>query len=513
MERITKIEAAQTKKKKLKVAAYARVSTGTEEQLVSLEVQKQHYENYIKSRSDWEYAGLYYDEGISGTKMEKREGLRRLLADCEQGKIDFIVVKSISRFSRNTVECVDTVRNLCSAGVNLYFEKENIDTRKMEGELMLSILSSLAESESRSLSENVRWSMKNRFADGSFKIGYPPYGYDNIEGQMIINQDQAGVVRRIFENVLSGMATSNIAAQLNEDGIKTKRGGKWSAHTINGIIRNEKYVGDVILQKTFTDDSFTRHLNNGERDQYYIRDHHQPIVSREAFEAANNAIDRNAKEKGYDRGAGKYSNRYAFSGKIICGECGCKWKRVKLARYFGYSCTTHIKDRSRCQMMTIPEVKMQGAFVTMMNKLIFGRKQILVPYAETLSKESSAGALGRIDELTEMLEQIGARQNQITQFFAKGLLDPAVYQQERDQIAEEQEQIRSEREYLTKQVNGGSMKEQALAKLLKFTSKSDTLTSFEETLFSEHVDHIVVLKQDEVGFVMKCGPTFKEKIK
>ena len=176
MPRITKIEATRTAhRKKLRVAAYARVSTNREHQLASLETQKKHYEKYIKARSDWEYTGLYFDEGISGTKMEKREGLLRLLEDCDKGLIDFIVVKSISRFSRNTVECIETVRKLCDKGTHIYFEKENIDTGKMEGELLLSILSSLAESESRSISDNINWGIQKRLRNGTFKIGYTPY--------------------------------------------------------------------------------------------------------------------------------------------------------------------------------------------------------------------------------------------------------------------------------------------------------------------------------------------------
>ena len=177
MKRITKIEAAGVKnKQKLRVAAYARVSTDSDEQLVSLKTQKNHYERYIKSRPEWEYAGLYYDEGVTGTKLAKRDGLLRLLADCDKGMIDYIIVKSINRFSRNTVDSIEIVRKLCQDGIYIYFEKEKIDTGKMEGELLLSILSSLAESESRSISDNETWSIQKRFMNGSFKIGYPPYG-------------------------------------------------------------------------------------------------------------------------------------------------------------------------------------------------------------------------------------------------------------------------------------------------------------------------------------------------
>ena len=349
MKRITKIEAANTDtSKKLRVAAYARVSTDSDEQLISLDAQKNHYEALIRSRKDWEYAGLYYDEGISGTKMAKRDGLLSMLADCEKGKIDYIIVKSISRFSRNTVESIETVRRLCGMGIYILFEKENIDTGKMEGELLLSILSSLAESESRSISENETWSIQKRFRNGTYKIAYPPYGYDYIDGEMVVNPEQSKVVRRIFDMVLSGSSTTQIAKALNEEGVATRRGGSWTSTTINGMIRNEKYTGDVIFQKSYSDERFTRHRNNGERDQYFVANHHEAIISHEDYDAANAILDRNGAEKGIYADCRKYQNRYCFSGKILCGNCGAVWKRRKITNYFGYVCLHHAPCGQGC---------------------------------------------------------------------------------------------------------------------------------------------------------------------
>lgn len=199
MKRITKIGTTATvETKKTRVAAYCRVSTSSDEQLISLDAQKLHYEDYIQSNDDWEYAGLYYDEGITGTKAEVRDGLQALLRDCEDGKIDLIITKSISRFSRNTTDCLEMVRRLVELGVFIFFEKENINTGSMESELMLSILSSLAESESVSISENSKWSIRRRYQNGTFIISYPPYGYANIDGEMRIVPEEAEVVKRIF---------------------------------------------------------------------------------------------------------------------------------------------------------------------------------------------------------------------------------------------------------------------------------------------------------------------------
>lgn len=513
MKRITKIEAAKDSgRRKLRVAAYARVSTDSNEQLVSLETQKNHYERYIKARPDWEYAGLYYDEGVTGTKMAKRDGLLRLLADCDRGLIDYIIVKSISRFSRNTVDSIETVRQLCEKGIYIYFEKENIDTGKMEGELLLSILSSLAESESHSIAENNKWGIQKRFQNGTFKIGYPPYGYDNVGGQMVVNEEQAKIVRWIFQAVLSGKSPGTVARDLNEKGVPSKRGGKWTGHTINGMIRNEKYTGDVILQKTFTDDRFNRHVNRGEKNQYYVRDHHEAIVSHEDFDAANAIIEANGLEKGIHKDEDKYKNRYAMSGKIICGECGGTWKRVKLNTHFGFACNTHVRDKSACNMKSIPEEPVKAAFVTMMNKLTWGRGRLLLPFAEMLKESRSGESLGRLNELEELLEKNAERRQQIHQFFTKGLLDPAVYAEESDSLTEEADRLTSEQKTLESKVSGGHEQQEALARLLKFTAKGTTLMEYDETLFTEHVDHIVVYERTEIGFAMKCGPVFRERI-
>ena len=247
MKKVTKIAetaSSKVKLKKIRVAAYCRVSTDSDAQLESLEAQKTHYENYITSRDDWEFAGLYYDEGITGTKKDKRPELLRLIDDCKAGKVDFVITKSISRFSRNTTDCLELVRKLLALHIPIYFEKENINTGSMESELFLAILSSMAEGESVSISENSKWSIQKRFESGTYKVSYPPYGYDWDGEQMVINPEQAAVVKEIFASLLSGKGTHAIADDLNRRGIPTKRNGHWTATTIRGMLSNEKYVGD-----------------------------------------------------------------------------------------------------------------------------------------------------------------------------------------------------------------------------------------------------------------------------
>ncbi len=512
MKRITKIEVEKECRRKLRVAAYARVSTASDEQLVSLETQKNHYERYIKARPDWEFAGLYYDEGVTGTKKEKREGLLNMLADCDKGLIDYIVIKSISRFSRNTVDCIEMVRSLCDKGIHIYFEKENIDTGKMEGEILLSILSSLAESESRSISSNAAWGIQKRFVTGTYKIGYPPYGYDNVGGQMVVNEEQAKTVQWIFDAILKGKSLETVAKELNVNGTVTKRGGKWRASTINGMIKNEKYTGDAILQKTYTDERFNRHVNRGDKNQYYVRNHHAPIVSHEVFEAANAIIKANGQEKGQRNDTDKYKNRYAMSGKIICGECGGTLRRVKLNNYFGFACYTHLRNKDACSMKTIPENTVKAAFVTMMNKLTYGRSRILLPFAEKLKAKKKTDYLDRLNELESLLEINEERVRQVSHFFEKELLSPAAYLKECEALAAEKDRYLSEKRVLESECSGSIEKKEALASLLKYTARGVMLTGYEEDIFAEHVDHIVVCGRSEIGFAMKCGPVFRERI-
>jgi len=350
MKKITKInelERPLLSKTKLRVAAYARVSTDSDEQLVSLKAQREHYETYIKSNSEWEFAGLYYDEGISGTKKEKRPELLRMIRDCENGKIDFIVTKSISRFARNTMDCLELVRNLMDIGVYIYFEKENLNTGDMESELMLSILSGFAEEESASISQNTTWSITKKFQNGSYIIGSPPYGYANVNGEMVIIPEEAEVVKRIFTECLSGKGGSVIAKGLNRDKIPARRGNHWSSGTIIEMLRNEKYKGNVLFQKTYTDSNFNRHMNNGEKDQFYCKNHHEPIISREVFSKAQKLIAERAKSRNKSIAKNSYQNRYVLSGSIICGECGSKFRRktnYSVGRsYIAWSCIGHIE--------------------------------------------------------------------------------------------------------------------------------------------------------------------------
>lgn len=309
-------------RKKRRVAGYARVSTDHDDQTTSYEAQVDYYTNYINSRDDWEFVGIYTDEGISATSTKHREGFNCMVADALDGKIDLIITKSVSRFARNTVDSLTTIRKLKENNIECYFEKENIWTFDGKGELLLTIMSSLAQEESRSISENVTWGHRKRFADGKVSIPYSRVlGFEKGEdGNLVVNKEQAEIVKLIFRLFLEGMTPHSIAERLTKQGIKSPGGkDKWNQGTVRRMLSNEKYKGDALLQKEFTVDFLTKKhkKNEGEVPQYYVEGNHEAIISPQVFDLVQAELERRKRTKG-----SRYSGVSIFSNKIKCGDCG-----------------------------------------------------------------------------------------------------------------------------------------------------------------------------------------------
>lgn len=312
-----------------RVAAYCRVSTEQEEQLSSYEAQVNYYTNYIEKHPDYEFAGIYADEGISGTTTKKREQFNRMIEDCKAGKIDRIITKSISRFARNTLDCLNFVRQLKDLGIGVTFEKENIFTLDSKGEVLLSILSSLAQDESRSISENSTWGIRRRFEQGKLHVNHTKFlGYDKDKnGNLVINEKQAKIVRRIYTEFLDGKGANRIARDLEFGGVANWNGkAKWYEGSIRKMLTNEKYKGDALLQKTYTVDflSKKRAYNNGQVPQYYVEDSHPAIIDKEMWEAVQLEMER---RRNFALQYGIQKLEYAttsnpFAGRVICGSCG-----------------------------------------------------------------------------------------------------------------------------------------------------------------------------------------------
>ena len=334
-----------------RVAAYARVSSGKDAMLHSLSAQVSYYSQHIRRNPEWEYAGVYVDEAQTGTK-ENREGFQRLLADCRAGKIDIVLTKSISRFARNTVTLLETVRELKALGVDVYFEEQNIHTESSDGELMLTILASYAQEESRSVSENCKWRIRQKFAQG-IPTTTPLTGYRIHKGEFSIEPEEAALIRMIFRDYAMGLGRNAIQRKLADMGARSRFGGEWTDAHLRELLRNEKYSGDVLMQKYFRADHLSKQdiKNSGQIDRYFMQDHHTPIVDRETFQHVQDRMDLQRETH-----AGTGGRRGAFSGMLHCTKCGKSYKRKTTHGKAAWQCSTFITLGKRfCHTKQIPE--------------------------------------------------------------------------------------------------------------------------------------------------------------
>ena len=370
--------------RKRKVAAYARVSTAKEEQENSFEAQVSYYTQKIQANPEWVFVEVYSDEGITGTNTKKRDGFNRMIEDALAGKIDLILTKSVSRFARNTVDSLVTIRQLKEKGVEVFFEKENIYTLDAKGELLLTIMSSLAQEEARSISENTSWGRRKSFADGKVSLGYSNFlGYDKgPDGELVINEEQAKIVRRIYSEFLAGKTPGGIAKGLTADGIETPGHKKvWQASTVLNILKNEKYYGAAILQKEITVSYLTKEKrpNTGELPMYYIEKDHEPIVSPETFQMVQEEMRRR-------REAGSNMQCVSiFSSRIICGDCGGYYGRKiwhSSTKYtaWHWHCNAKFQKRKYCETPTLKEESLEETFVEVFNSLIADKDEIVENY-------------------------------------------------------------------------------------------------------------------------------------
>lgn len=344
------VEKMPTKKR---VAAYARVSSGKDAMLHSLSAQVSYYSDLIQRHSGWEYVGVYADEAITGTK-EVRSEFQRLLNDCRNGKIDMVITKSISRLARNTVTMLETVRELKDINVDVYFEKENIHSCSGDGELMLTILASFAQEESRSVSENCKWRIRKGFADGELINLRFIYGYRIGKGKIEIEESEAEIVRMIFEDYIDGMGYRKISKKLREIGVEKLRGGKWNSERVADILKNEKYTGNALLQKKYVKDHLTKTLvfNKGNLPKYYAEDTHPAIIDLDTFQRAQEILSKN-REKYLVKNKGC---KYPFTGKIVCGICGKKYGHKNSKGRGLWYCSTYLKyGKDNCPSKQIPE--------------------------------------------------------------------------------------------------------------------------------------------------------------
>ncbi len=497
-------------KKKRRTAAYARVSTDSEEQLTSYTAQVDYYTNYIKGRDDWEFVSVYTDEGITGTNTKHREGFKRMVQDALDGKIDLIVTKSVSRFARNTVDSLTTVRQLKEKGVEIYFEKENIWTLDSKGELLITIMSSLAQEESRSISENCTWGQRKRFADGKVTVPFQRFlGYDRgPDGNLVLNPDEAVTVRRIYSMFLQGMSPYGIATRLTADGIKSPGGkDKWSAGSVRSILTNEKYKGDALLQKSYTVDFLTKKkkINEGEIPQYYVEGNHEAIVSPDVFEQVQSELERRKASKG------RHSGVHLFSGKIRCGQCGewygsKTWHSNSKYRRVVWQCNHKYDGDEKCTTAHLTEDEIKELFVSAANKLITQKDAIVAALTASLDTAFDLTALKA--EQAELESEIAVVSDLIEKCIyenAHVALDQVEYKKRYDGLTERFDTAKARHEALDETIRSKQSRRATIEDFLSTLKDADLVDTFDTALWCGLVDFVTVHSKDDVRFTFKNG--------
>ncbi len=427
---------------KRKVAGYARVSTEQEEQQTSYAAQVDYYTKYIKKHGEWEFVKVYTDEGISATNTKHRDGFNQMIKDALDGKIDLIITKSVSRFARNTVDSLSTIRKLKEHNVECYFEKEQIWTFDGKGELLITIMSSLAQEESRSISENVTWGHRKRMADGKVSLPYSSFlGYKKGEdGLPEIVPEEAEIIRFIYRSFLEGMTTYSIAKALMNRGVLSPSGKeKWYASTVESILTNEKYKGSALLQKSFTTDFLTKRkkINEGEVPQYYIDESHPAIISPEDFEQVQLEMARRKK-------LGKqYSGNSLFAAKIVCADCGCffgskVWHSTSKYRRVIWQCNNKFKGAQLCSTPHLYEDEIKQRFVNAF-ATYFHRKDLIIDTCqELINTISDTSAIDKkIEKLTQELSVIEDMNRELVIELAQSEKPPEDYDERRDDLTKE----------------------------------------------------------------------------
>lgn len=486
-----------------------------EEQLTSYEAQVSYYTDYIKNRDDWEFVGVYTDEGITGTSTKHRDGFKRMVKDALDGKIDLIITKSVSRFARNTVDSLTTIRLLKENGIECYFEKENIWTFDGKGELLLTIMSSIAQEEARSISENCTWGQRRRFAKGKVSVPFKSFlGYDRGEdGNLVINEEQAKVVRRIYGMYLQGRSTYAIARILTEEGILTPEGKqKWYESSVKSILTNEKYKGDALLQKTYTSDFLTKKkkVNNGEIQQYYVKNNHEAIVSSEVFDMVQTLMQ-SAKS-----GKSRQSCISIFSSKIKCGECGSwygskVWHSNDKYRRVVWQCNHKFDNDKKCETPHIDEEMIKRAFISALNKLITSKKEIIADFELIKSKIFSTAELETEKTVIEKEMETAAELTQsCINENAHVAQSQREYNERYNRLVDRYDNAKARLDEINNQIADKNTRKEAIELFMRNLKKqSEPITAFDESLWLSMVDYATVNSKEDIQVTFKNGVTVK----
>ena len=493
----------------IRTAAYCRVSTDSSDQEQSFAAQVKYYTEAIGKIENSTLVDIYADEGISGRGTAKREDFNRLIADCKKGKIDRILTKSVSRFARNTVDCLQTVRMLADLGVSILFEKEQLDTAKMSSEVLLAMSGTQAQDESISLGNNMRWSYEQRMKKGEFLGTFPAYGYNLIGcATATVDHTEAQVVRLIADLYLSGMGKQRIANYLNEKQIPRRRGKKWNAFAVDYILNNERYVGDALLQKHITTTEYPprKILNDGTQAQYYVENCLPAILSREQREAI---LALQKKRRTDNQGGG-----HPLSKLLRCPACGYAYRRAQKAFGAVWQCAGRVSGKSECELYTVRETDVYEALVRMVNKLWSNRDEILRPLIsrmETLQSKANGTEI-KVYQIDKEIAVLSRQSLVIADLLASGILDPADFTAQSNALSEKISGLRAKRrEHLRQSETDDQIN--AMRELYEMLSDLECeQTEYDEEMMRAMIDRITVRSDTELQIHMKCGLTLTEEL-
>lgn len=501
--RVITIPAAnQETARKLRVAAYARVSSNSEDQKHSFAAQNAYYSKLITDDPNWELADIYADQGITGTSIDKRDDFLRMMEDCRKGRIDRILVKSSSRFARNAKESLEAVRELAALGVSVYFEEQNIDTAQVSGEVLIAMFAALAQRESEAISKRRRWSYQVQMKEGQFNTCQAPIGYRLDGRELEVIPEEAKVVQRIFREYLSGRNSRELARMLNEENVL---GLDWKYNTIDYILQNERYAGNALLQKRYTTDTlpFCLKKNRGERPQYFVEDINEAIVSQEIFDKAQ-ALRRERRVA-----QGQMHNKVSQHMRCSCGS-PIRAKQVRDRWY--WVCCWH-DERHTCPLMPIPEEEVEQAFLRLYYRLKHYGIEVLTQLISDLHAARTGSLLWseNIVEINKQISDIASQERLLTQLKQQGSVDPDIFISRGNLLAERRRELKLKKERILQSEEDHTIQQtQDMLDVLEIGP--DWLDTFDEQLFSDLVEKIVVVDNEKLCFRLLNRLEVTEKI-
>lgn len=525
----SQMEISRSKYQQLRVAAYCRVSTEQEEQQNSYQVQIAYYTDLINRKKEWSLVGIFADEGISGTQTKKRTEFNRMIRMCKNKKIDLVITKSISRFARNTVDCLEYVRQLKNLGIGVIFEKENINTLTMTSEFMIALYGSFAQAESESISKNVSWGKEKAYREGKVQFQYQNLlGYrKGTDGKPEIVPEEAETIKLIYKLFLDGYSMTNIKKVLESSGILTAKGKKvWNESLISSILKNEKYVGDALLQKTYTLECITHKVvrNHGERPMYLVTDHHAPIIDRDTYNRVQQELARrSSKRKISDKTIteqGKYSSKYALSELLICGYCGTPYRRTTWSargkKQIVWRCISRLEHGKKyCpDSPTIKEDQLHKAIIQAINNYYSCRNDIARILKANIGTVLECQGQEEIISIENRLKEIDTARNDLIGLIASGGCDEDKLDNEFSRLYQEEQQLNERLEMLKSQNKTSAETQAKLDKIIDMIEHEKfELETFDNILIRKLIECVKVLSKTEILVIFKGGYEVKTEIK